>query len=140
MRRKDWCSLTTAFAGETRLKEQSKKTPPLAGGSFWLPPVVCWRLRFPGARGALAHAPQIPRLRVSNVAVPSLRATCAKIPIGVFDPFTTISPSTPCLDQSQPPWAWKPWKIGTGGYPNNHHCHSTTRQDRAQAKALAEKV
>src|SRR6267143_296530 len=136
MRRKDWCSLTTAFAGETRLKEQSKNSA-IGRREFLAATSGLLAAAVPGGE-ALAHAANSEAAR-SNVAVPKPAGNLRKIPIGVFDPVYNHLSLDAMLDKVSA-LGLEAMEIGTGGYPENHHCPlDDLIADRGKAKAWKKK-
>ena len=87
---------------------------------------------------ALAHAANAEAAR-SNAAVPKPAGNLRKIPIGVFDPVYNHLSIDAMLDKVSA-LGLEAMEIGTGGYPNNHHCPlDDLVKDRAQAKAWLKK-
>jgi len=103
----------------------------LAASGGLLAATIPGSVAFPSRAGSLANPPGSPEPRPSG----SLR----KIPIGVFDPVYEHLSLDAMLDKVSA-LGLEAMEIGTGGYPNNHHCPlDDLIADRAKAKAWQKK-
>ncbi|HEX8764005.1 MAG TPA: hypothetical protein VF740_02540, partial [Candidatus Acidoferrum sp.] len=68
----------------------------------------------------VAHAAESTPSPVANLT-PNARGNLGKIPIGVFDPVYDHLSLDAMLDKVSA-LGFEAMEIGTGGYPNNHHC------------------
>src|SRR5260370_42536966 len=91
----------------------------------------------PGSE-VLAHAAS-PEAPFPSVPAPRPAGNLRKIPIGVFDPVYEHLSLDAMLDKVTA-LGLEAMEIGTGGYPNNHHCPlDDLVADRAKAKAWLKK-
>src|SRR6266436_2394047 len=125
-----------AFAEETRMKKPRKDS-------------ALDRRQFLAATGGLLAAAVPVAAKIADVAesaTPSSNSRVSgpsgsyrKIPIGVFDPVYDHLSLDAMLDKVSA-LGLEAMEIGTGGYPNNHHCPlDDLVKDRAKAKAWLKK-
>jgi sugar phosphate isomerase/epimerase len=89
--------------------------------------------------GALLAAAADSRVSPLGSAAPRSSGNLRKIPIGVFDPVYETLSLDAMLDKVSA-LGMEAMEIGTGGYPNNHHCPlDDLIADRAKAKAWQKK-
>jgi hypothetical protein len=129
------CSLV-AFAEVTRLKKRRKDSAIdrrefLAATSGLLAAAV------PG--GAILAPPAEAKVPPPRSPAPRPSGNLRKIPIGVFDPVYKDLSLDAMLDRVTA-LGLEVMEIGTGGYPENHHCAlDDLIADRAKAKAWQKK-
>ena len=86
----------------------------------------------------VAHAAE-PGSSAATVRKPAPAGNLCKIPIGVFDPVYEKLSLDAMLDKVSA-LGFEAMEIGTGGYPNNHHCPlDDLIADRSKAKAWQKK-
>ena len=86
----------------------------------------------------VAHAAE-PGSSAATVRKPAPAGNLRKIPIGVFDPVYEKLSLDAMLDKVSA-LGFEAMEIGTGGYPNNHHCPlDDLIADRSKAKAWQKK-
>jgi sugar phosphate isomerase/epimerase len=136
MRRNLWSYSIAAMAEETRMRKSRKDS-------------ALDRRQFLAATGGLLAVSVPGAAKIADVvesAAPSSSSTTPKpsgnlrkIPIGVFDPVYEHLSLDAMLDKVAA-LGLEAMEIGTGGYPNNHHCPiDELIADRAKARAWMKK-
>ena len=135
MPRKHWCSLCRVFEG-TRMK-RCEKTSALDRRQFLAATGGLLATTVPGSSKISASAVESSGSAPSSTPRPS--PNLRKIPIGVFDPVYKDLSLDAMLDKVSA-LGLEAMEIGTGGYPENHHCPlDELIADRAKAKAWQKK-
>jgi sugar phosphate isomerase/epimerase len=139
------------FSRETRLKKRLKDSAPRGSAPKNLAPknLAIDRRQFLAATGGLLAATMPGASKIVAAGEPPAHAlkspeprpdrNLRKIPIGVFDPVYKALSLDAMLDRVSA-LGLEVMEIGTGGYPENHHCPlDELINDRSKAKAWQKK-
>jgi len=136
MRQKTGAHSIAAFAEESRMKNQPNNSA-IGRREFLAATGGLLAGAVPGSE-MLAHAANS-EARLPSFPPAKPASNLRKIPIGVFDPVYDHLSLDAMLDKVTA-LGLEAMEIGTGGYPNNHHCPlDDLIADRAKAKAWQKK-